>query len=116
MCAVIAPFAGKPQKMHIVSIKFRRNGTVTILSTVLWRESKVRGRSRKTSGWVATKGREPAVVARKPASWRRLRRETAVVEPPRVERRFRSAFHSCGGVRRAKRACVRERVGVNGVQ
>ena len=41
MCAVMAPLAGKPQKMHIVSIKFRRNGSVTSWSTVLWRESNV---------------------------------------------------------------------------
>mmetsp|Transcript_16188 Transcript_16188/g.50744 ORF Transcript_16188/g.50744 Transcript_16188/m.50744 type:complete len:258 (-) Transcript_16188:301-1074(-) len=94
MWAVIAPFAGKPQKMHMVSMKFLKNGSVTSSSTVLWSESKVSGRSRKTSGCVVTNGREPAVVARKPASCRRFRRETAVVEPPRVFSRRQSAFHS----------------------
>mmetsp|Transcript_26907 Transcript_26907/g.60150 ORF Transcript_26907/g.60150 Transcript_26907/m.60150 type:complete len:274 (+) Transcript_26907:585-1406(+) len=50
MCAVMAPLAGNPQKMHMVSMKLRRKGSVTIWSTVLCRESKVRGRSRNTSG------------------------------------------------------------------
>jgi len=75
-------------------LKFLRNGTVTIWSTVLCSESNVNGRSRKTSGWVATKGKLPAVVARKPASCLKFRSETAVVDPPSVLRRFRSAFHS----------------------
>ena len=80
--------------MHMQSMKLRTNGTVTISSTVLDRSSKVRGRSAKTSGFLATKGRAPAVVERKPASWRRFRRATAVVDPPRVLRRSRRAFHS----------------------
>jgi len=78
----------------MVSMKLRRKGSVKICSVVLWRESKVRGRSRNTSGWVSTKGRDPAVVARKPASCLRLRRDTAVVEPPRVLSLALRAFHS----------------------
>lgn len=54
----------------------------------------MRGRSKKTSGCVATKGKLPAVVARNPGSCLRFKRETAVVDPPNVLRRFRSAFHS----------------------
>ena len=80
--------------MHMVSMKLRKNGSVTISSTVLCRESNVRFKSRNTSGWVSTNGRDPAVVARNPASWRRLSRDTAVVDPPRVLRRARRAFHS----------------------
>lgn len=90
----MAPFAGNPQKIHMVSIKLRKNGTVIIWSTVLWRLSNVRGKSAKTSGCVATNGRDPAVVARKPGSCLKFSSETAVVDPPRVFRRFRRAFHS----------------------
>mmetsp|Transcript_6916 Transcript_6916/g.17060 ORF Transcript_6916/g.17060 Transcript_6916/m.17060 type:complete len:352 (-) Transcript_6916:525-1580(-) len=93
-CAVMAPLAGKPQKMHMVSIKLRRNGTVTNSSTVLDRSSNVNDRSPKTSGCVRTNGREPAVVARKPASCRRFKSATAVVDPPSVRSRSRSACHS----------------------
>ena len=64
----MAPLAGKPQKMHMVSIKFLKKGTETILSTVLCSESKVSGKSKKTSGWVKTNGKLPAVVARNPES------------------------------------------------
>ncbi len=78
----------------MVSIKLRRNGSVTILSTVLCKESNVRFKSKKTSGWVRTNGRDPAVVARKPGSWRRLSSDTAVVDPPSVLSRSRRAFHS----------------------
>ena len=92
----MAPLAGNPQKMHMVSIKFLKKGSVTISSTVLWRESNVKGKSKKTSGCVATKGRLPAVVAKKPASCRRFNRETAVVDPPRVLSRARRLFHSYG--------------------
>jgi hypothetical protein len=46
------------------------------------------------SGCPATYGSEPAVVARKPASWRKLRSETACVEPESVFSRARRAAHS----------------------
>ena len=34
------------------------------------------------------------MVAKNPASCRKFKRETAVVDPPNVFRRFRKAFHS----------------------
>mmetsp|Transcript_8269 Transcript_8269/g.9621 ORF Transcript_8269/g.9621 Transcript_8269/m.9621 type:complete len:285 (+) Transcript_8269:1311-2165(+) len=94
ICAVMAPLAGKPQKIHIKSIKLRTKGTVTMSSTVLDKSSKVKGKSKKTSGWVATKGKAPAVVAKNPASCRKFNNDTAVVDPPSVFKRSRKAFHS----------------------
>ena len=94
MCAVMAPLAGKPQKMHIVSMKFLKNGSVTSWSTVLCRESNVSGKSAKTSGWLRTNGSEPAVVAKKPASCLKFSSDTADAEPPRVLRRARNASNS----------------------
>mmetsp|Transcript_42092 Transcript_42092/g.139896 ORF Transcript_42092/g.139896 Transcript_42092/m.139896 type:complete len:323 (-) Transcript_42092:24-992(-) len=76
-------------------------GTVTIWSTVLCSESKVSGKSRKTSGCESTYGVAPAVVASMPASCLKLTSETAVVDPPSVLRRLRRASHSsiaCGRV------------------
>mmetsp|Transcript_9349 Transcript_9349/g.30997 ORF Transcript_9349/g.30997 Transcript_9349/m.30997 type:complete len:280 (+) Transcript_9349:938-1777(+) len=93
MCAVIAPLAGKPQKMHMVSIQLRRKGSVTISSTVSCRERKTSGKSGSTHGLDMTKGAPPAVVARKPASWRRLSSDTADMVPQRSLRRLRKAFH-----------------------
>lgn len=54
----------------------------------------MRDRSANTSGWDRTNGRDPAVVARKPASCRRFRSDTAVVLPPRVRNLSLRAFHS----------------------
>mmetsp|Transcript_7476 Transcript_7476/g.23144 ORF Transcript_7476/g.23144 Transcript_7476/m.23144 type:complete len:296 (-) Transcript_7476:619-1506(-) len=106
MCAVIAPLAGKPQKMHMVSIQLRRKGSVTISSTVSWRDWKTSGRSGRTHGFDITKGAPPAVVARKPASWRRLRRETADMVPHRSLSLLRKAYH-CSTARSPSVAWVR---------
>ena len=106
MCAVIAPLAGKPQNMHIVSIQLRRNGSVTISSTVSCRLLNTSGRSGNTHGRLITKGAPPAVVARNPASCRRFMSETADIVPHRSFSRSRNADHwlsaSSGSV-----ACLR---------
>jgi len=96
MCAVIAPFAGKPQKMHIVSIQLRRNGSVTISSTVSCSDLNTSGRSGSTHGRDITNGAPPAVVARKPASCRRFISETADIVPHRSLSRARNAWRRRG--------------------